>query len=93
MKGDGAEVLVADDNAAIRANLALLLRSEGYAVVGSPDSVVNRLRELHDELGFGQLIGLFALGDIPHERTTRSMDSRWWSLASSPTGLCRSSSR
>ncbi len=48
------------------------LISEGYVVVGSPDSVTARLRELYDELGFGQLIGLFSPGDITHERTIRS---------------------
>jgi alkanesulfonate monooxygenase SsuD/methylene tetrahydromethanopterin reductase-like flavin-dependent oxidoreductase (luciferase family) len=50
------------------------LLADGYAVVGSPDTVAARLRELHDELGFGQVIGLFALGDITHEETTRSME-------------------
>jgi alkanesulfonate monooxygenase SsuD/methylene tetrahydromethanopterin reductase-like flavin-dependent oxidoreductase (luciferase family) len=50
------------------------LLAEGYAVVGSPDTVTTRLRELHDELGFGQVIGLFALGDISHEETVRSME-------------------
>lgn len=50
------------------------LLAEGYAVVGSPDSVTARLRELHDELGFGQLIGLLAPGDITHERTIRGMN-------------------
>ncbi|HEY0807327.1 MAG TPA: hypothetical protein VGD84_19825, partial [Pseudonocardiaceae bacterium] len=48
--------------------------AEGYAVVGGPDTVAARLRELHDELGFGQVIGLFALGDITHEETMRSME-------------------
>ncbi|MEN3360854.1 MAG: hypothetical protein V7637_4836, partial [Mycobacteriales bacterium] len=42
-------------------------------VVGSPATVTARLRELHDELGFGQLIGLFSLGDASHEQTVRSM--------------------
>jgi alkanesulfonate monooxygenase SsuD/methylene tetrahydromethanopterin reductase-like flavin-dependent oxidoreductase (luciferase family) len=50
------------------------LLADGYAVVGSPDTVAARLRELHDELGFGQVIGLFAFGDITHEETTRSME-------------------
>jgi alkanesulfonate monooxygenase SsuD/methylene tetrahydromethanopterin reductase-like flavin-dependent oxidoreductase (luciferase family) len=50
------------------------LLAEGYVVVGSPDTVTARLGELHDELGFGQLIGLFAIGDISHERMTRSME-------------------
>jgi alkanesulfonate monooxygenase SsuD/methylene tetrahydromethanopterin reductase-like flavin-dependent oxidoreductase (luciferase family) len=47
---------------------------EGYALVGSPDTVTARLRELHEELGFGQLIGLFSIGDITHEQTTTSME-------------------
>ena len=47
---------------------------EGYAVVGTPATVTARLRELYDELGFGQLIGLFALGDITHEETVTSME-------------------
>ncbi|HEX5494742.1 MAG TPA: LLM class flavin-dependent oxidoreductase [Mycobacteriales bacterium] len=50
------------------------LLTEGYAVVGSPDTVTARLRELYEELGFGQVIGLFALGDITHERTVRSAE-------------------
>jgi alkanesulfonate monooxygenase SsuD/methylene tetrahydromethanopterin reductase-like flavin-dependent oxidoreductase (luciferase family) len=50
------------------------LVGEGYALVGSPDSVTARLRELHDELGFGQLIGLFSIGDMTHEQTTTSME-------------------
>jgi alkanesulfonate monooxygenase SsuD/methylene tetrahydromethanopterin reductase-like flavin-dependent oxidoreductase (luciferase family) len=45
-----------------------------YAIVGSPDTVANRLGELQAELGFGQIIGLFALGDMSHERTVRSME-------------------
>jgi alkanesulfonate monooxygenase SsuD/methylene tetrahydromethanopterin reductase-like flavin-dependent oxidoreductase (luciferase family) len=50
------------------------LLAGGYAVVGSPETVAARLRELRDELGFGQLIGLFAIGGLTHERTIRSMD-------------------
>jgi alkanesulfonate monooxygenase SsuD/methylene tetrahydromethanopterin reductase-like flavin-dependent oxidoreductase (luciferase family) len=50
------------------------LVSEGYVVVGSPDTVTNRLGELQDQLGFGQLIGLFAIGDMPHERVIANLD-------------------
>ena len=50
------------------------LLAEGYAVVGSPESVAARLAELHEELGFGQVIGLFGLGDISHDETVRSME-------------------
>jgi len=50
------------------------LVAQGYVVVGSPDTVTNRLGELADQLGFGQLIGLFAIGDMPHERVISSLD-------------------
>jgi alkanesulfonate monooxygenase SsuD/methylene tetrahydromethanopterin reductase-like flavin-dependent oxidoreductase (luciferase family) len=50
------------------------LLEQGYAVVGTPATVAARLRELYEELGFGQLIGLFALGDITHEETVTSME-------------------
>jgi alkanesulfonate monooxygenase SsuD/methylene tetrahydromethanopterin reductase-like flavin-dependent oxidoreductase (luciferase family) len=50
------------------------LIGEGYALVGSPSSVTARLRELYEELGFGQIIGLFALGDITHAQTITSME-------------------
>jgi alkanesulfonate monooxygenase SsuD/methylene tetrahydromethanopterin reductase-like flavin-dependent oxidoreductase (luciferase family) len=46
----------------------------GYAVVGSPDSVAARLHQLQQQLGFGQLNGLFSIGDISHEETKRSME-------------------
>jgi alkanesulfonate monooxygenase SsuD/methylene tetrahydromethanopterin reductase-like flavin-dependent oxidoreductase (luciferase family) len=50
------------------------LVDQGQAVVGSPDTVANRLGELQAELGFGQLIGLFVLGDMPRDRATRSTE-------------------
>jgi alkanesulfonate monooxygenase SsuD/methylene tetrahydromethanopterin reductase-like flavin-dependent oxidoreductase (luciferase family) len=50
------------------------LLTDGYAVVGSPDTVTARLRELHEELGFGMVTGLFALGGMTHDQVTRSME-------------------
>jgi alkanesulfonate monooxygenase SsuD/methylene tetrahydromethanopterin reductase-like flavin-dependent oxidoreductase (luciferase family) len=51
------------------------LLADGYAVVGSPATVAARLREMYDELGgYGQLIGLFAIGPSTHEQTTRSTE-------------------
>jgi alkanesulfonate monooxygenase SsuD/methylene tetrahydromethanopterin reductase-like flavin-dependent oxidoreductase (luciferase family) len=50
------------------------LVDEGHAVVGSPDTVTNRLGELQAELGFGQLIGLYSVGDMPHERAVANME-------------------
>jgi alkanesulfonate monooxygenase SsuD/methylene tetrahydromethanopterin reductase-like flavin-dependent oxidoreductase (luciferase family) len=47
----------------------------GQAVVGSPGTVASRLRELYEELGgFGQLIGLFAIGPSTHEQVMRSAE-------------------
>lgn len=51
------------------------LLAQGYAVVGAPDTVARRLRGMYDDLGgFGQLIGLFAIGPSTHEQITRSSE-------------------
>jgi len=50
------------------------LLTHGYAVVGSPDTVVNRLGELQNTLGFGQLIGLFAIGGMSHAQVVASTE-------------------
>jgi alkanesulfonate monooxygenase SsuD/methylene tetrahydromethanopterin reductase-like flavin-dependent oxidoreductase (luciferase family) len=46
----------------------------GMAVVGSPDTVGERFEALRDELGFGQIISLMGVGDMPHYRTVKSME-------------------
>jgi len=46
----------------------------GMAVVGSPDTVGERFEALMDELGFGQVITLMGVGDMPHYRTIKSME-------------------
>jgi len=51
------------------------LLAQGQAVVGSPAAVAERLGQLHRELGgFGQLIGLFAIGSSTHEQVTHSAE-------------------
>ncbi|WP_395110760.1 LLM class flavin-dependent oxidoreductase [Actinomadura sp. SCN-SB] len=50
------------------------LLAQGYAVVGSPRTVTERFGELHEQLGFGQLIALMSIGNAPHEHTKRSME-------------------
>jgi alkanesulfonate monooxygenase SsuD/methylene tetrahydromethanopterin reductase-like flavin-dependent oxidoreductase (luciferase family) len=51
------------------------LLAQGQAVVGSPSTVAKRLSELYDELGgFGQIIGLFAIGPSTHEQVMRSAE-------------------
>jgi alkanesulfonate monooxygenase SsuD/methylene tetrahydromethanopterin reductase-like flavin-dependent oxidoreductase (luciferase family) len=51
------------------------LLADGYAVVGSPATVAKRLTEMHDQLGgYGQLIGLLAVGPATREQTRRCTD-------------------
>ncbi|HMD91951.1 MAG TPA: LLM class flavin-dependent oxidoreductase [Trebonia sp.] len=51
------------------------LLAEGYVVVGSPAAVADRLGAMYDALGgYGQLIGLFAIGPSTHEQITRSSE-------------------
>ena len=50
------------------------LLAQGYAVVGSPATVRERLEELADELGFGLVNALLHIGDMPHDRTIRNME-------------------
>ncbi len=44
-----------------------------YAVVGSPETVRDRLTELSGRLGFGNLLGLFQLGTLPADLTRKNM--------------------
>jgi alkanesulfonate monooxygenase SsuD/methylene tetrahydromethanopterin reductase-like flavin-dependent oxidoreductase (luciferase family) len=51
------------------------LLADGYAVVGSPATVTARLAAMHEQLGgYGQLIGLFAIGPATREQTRRSTE-------------------
>jgi len=44
-----------------------------YAVVGSPDTVFEKLAEHNRDLGAGNLLGLFQLGNMPAARARASM--------------------
>jgi alkanesulfonate monooxygenase SsuD/methylene tetrahydromethanopterin reductase-like flavin-dependent oxidoreductase (luciferase family) len=51
------------------------LLANGQAVVGSPAAVADRLADLYEKLGgFGQLIGLFAIGPSTHQQVMRSAE-------------------
>jgi len=50
------------------------LVAQGYAVVGSPATVRERLAELAEELGFGLVNALLHSGDMPHDHTIRNME-------------------
>ena len=51
------------------------LLANGQAVVGSPAAVADRLAGLYEKLGgFGQLIGLFAIGPSTHQQVMRSAE-------------------
>ena len=50
------------------------LEEQGYIVAGSPETVVQRIRGVHAQLGFGILTGLLQFGPMPHDLTVRSME-------------------
>lgn len=50
------------------------LVDEGYVILGSPSTVAERIEELRQELGFGAMCLLMAIGDMPHYQTVKSME-------------------
>jgi alkanesulfonate monooxygenase SsuD/methylene tetrahydromethanopterin reductase-like flavin-dependent oxidoreductase (luciferase family) len=50
------------------------LLEERMAIVGSPESVTEQIATMSEELGFGQMMMLMVIGDMPHHRVVRSMD-------------------
>ncbi|HEY2717890.1 MAG TPA: LLM class flavin-dependent oxidoreductase [Solirubrobacterales bacterium] len=45
----------------------------GYVLVGSPETLVDKIEDLRGEMGFGSLSALMSIGDMSHEETVRSM--------------------
>jgi alkanesulfonate monooxygenase SsuD/methylene tetrahydromethanopterin reductase-like flavin-dependent oxidoreductase (luciferase family) len=45
-----------------------------YAIVGSPDTVYDKLVENIERLGTGNLLGLFQLGTLPADLTRRNLE-------------------
>ena len=45
-----------------------------YAIVGSPETVTQRLTENLERLGAGNLLGLFQLGTLPSDLTRRNLE-------------------
>jgi alkanesulfonate monooxygenase SsuD/methylene tetrahydromethanopterin reductase-like flavin-dependent oxidoreductase (luciferase family) len=45
-----------------------------YAIVGSPDTVYEKLEQRLAQLGTGNLLGLFQLGTLPADLTRRNLD-------------------
>jgi alkanesulfonate monooxygenase SsuD/methylene tetrahydromethanopterin reductase-like flavin-dependent oxidoreductase (luciferase family) len=43
-------------------------------IVGSPESAAEQFESLREELGFGQVMALMAIGDMPHHRVARTME-------------------
>jgi hypothetical protein len=51
------------------------LLGERYAIVGSPDTVLERLTELNDEVGAGIVVGAGGrVGSMPHSMVMRSTE-------------------
>jgi alkanesulfonate monooxygenase SsuD/methylene tetrahydromethanopterin reductase-like flavin-dependent oxidoreductase (luciferase family) len=49
------------------------LQQSGAVICGTPDQCVARIRELHDTLGFTQLLCWTRLGGLDHRKVIRSM--------------------
>jgi alkanesulfonate monooxygenase SsuD/methylene tetrahydromethanopterin reductase-like flavin-dependent oxidoreductase (luciferase family) len=45
----------------------------GYVVVGSPETVRQRLEDYAKRVGFGVLVANFSVGNVPTELTQKSM--------------------
>jgi alkanesulfonate monooxygenase SsuD/methylene tetrahydromethanopterin reductase-like flavin-dependent oxidoreductase (luciferase family) len=45
-----------------------------YAIVGSPDTVFEKLVDNLHRLGTGNLLGLFQLGTLPADKTRRNLE-------------------
>ena len=45
----------------------------GYVVVGSPETVRQRLEDYAQRVGFGVLVANFSVGNVPTELTQKSM--------------------
>jgi len=45
----------------------------GYVVIGSPETVRQRLEDYAKRVGFGVLVANFSVGNVPSELTQRSM--------------------
>jgi alkanesulfonate monooxygenase SsuD/methylene tetrahydromethanopterin reductase-like flavin-dependent oxidoreductase (luciferase family) len=50
------------------------LIEQGYVIVGGPESVRERISELRQELGFGQMMTMLAIGGMPAEMTKRNTE-------------------
>jgi alkanesulfonate monooxygenase SsuD/methylene tetrahydromethanopterin reductase-like flavin-dependent oxidoreductase (luciferase family) len=50
------------------------LVEQGLVIVGGPESVRNRIEEFREELGFGQMMVLLAIGDMSAELTRRNTE-------------------
>jgi alkanesulfonate monooxygenase SsuD/methylene tetrahydromethanopterin reductase-like flavin-dependent oxidoreductase (luciferase family) len=45
----------------------------GYVLVGSPETLVDKIEDLRQDMGFGSLSALMSIGDMSHEETVASM--------------------
>ena len=50
------------------------LVEQGLVIVGGPESVRNRIEEFREDLGFGQMMVLLAIGDMSAELTRRNTE-------------------
>lgn len=49
------------------------LMDNGSILVGSPKTIVEKLQQFHTDTGFGNLVGIFQFGTLPHEQTIKNL--------------------
>lgn len=50
------------------------LVSTGYVIAGSPDTVAQRLRDQMSQVGANHFMGMFHIGNLPHEKVLASLN-------------------
>jgi alkanesulfonate monooxygenase SsuD/methylene tetrahydromethanopterin reductase-like flavin-dependent oxidoreductase (luciferase family) len=46
---------------------------EGWLIAGSPETVIDKIRDQQKETGFGKLLGVFCFGNLPYETVKRNL--------------------
>ena len=49
------------------------MEREGWLIAGSPETVIDKIKEQQRETGFGKLLGVYCFGNLPHEVVLRNL--------------------
>jgi alkanesulfonate monooxygenase SsuD/methylene tetrahydromethanopterin reductase-like flavin-dependent oxidoreductase (luciferase family) len=49
------------------------MEGEGWLIAGSPQTVIDKIREQQKETGFGKLLGVYCFGNLLHDLVKRNL--------------------